>query len=269
MKYFITLIFIIFILFIGSIIVFYQSIIMFSFNKAIFIITFLVALIMLIASIYFTKILIKLLKNQNKYGLIKNNETQVNVTTNKTIDYDQIKPVIDLYDEKNKTKIKFLREKLLPEETINFFCSKLSPYSFQLEQGDSIVNGCLCTLHQLHLSTVSLYTWEYNHNEHGRACGFDPNFKKNGEYSIPVIELIAELDEYRPKGIFVWFPDIKQFGTCDIDHGVIYIFKNKKWIDIINNLEDLLNYQWYPWGEDSICDIYEICNPWELWKYIE
>lgn len=127
------------------------------------------------------------------------------------------------------------------------------------------------TLEEIKIYNVLLSTWEYrvNYNETR-----DPNIEKDGSYKINSLDLIKDVDGYSPEGILVWFPDLNQFGTSDCDHGVIYIFKDKSWNEIISDLFTYINVQWDFYNEErkkitNTDSIYDYCKPWELWDFIE
>lgn len=98
---------------------------------------------------------------------------------------------------------------------------------------------------------IDTYEYFLNYNE----------FKKDPEiqYHIPAINLIkrdAE-DNYDSDGLLVWIPILKSFATFDIDHCIGYIFKDTSWLEIEDNLGNIINTQWYPEKSNGI-----LLKPW-------
>lgn len=122
----------------------------------------------------------------------------------------------------------------------------------------------LCSIDELRLGEAYIYSWEYNNNYEVK----DPNLKKSGYYEIEVIELVRYEENHGANGILIWIPALKQFGTCDTEHGVMHIFKDVDFNTIMKNKFKYLNAQWNYQTKDCI-GIYEYCNPWEHWDFIE
>ena len=167
-----------------------------------------------------------------------------------------------------------MKQLSLPEDAIQYFLNQENTFEFESEEYDDIQHVDFFPFSNIQPDEISLSTWEYRVN-HGIKN--DPNINKDGSYYIQAVDLIGEVNDYESVGILVWIPEIKQFGTCDCDHGILYVFKDISWSFVIENLFTYVNTQWIYDGEIAnslkkqyqIYDIYDYCNPWEIWTFIE
>ncbi len=80
----------------------------------------------------------------------------------------------------------------------------------------------------------------------------DPHAEEKGYYSVPAVNLVADCDGYDPKGILIWLPDQRKFGTWDNDHWDVLFFPNVTWSDIVSDPVRYVNAQWEP--KEVECD---------------
>ncbi len=77
-------------------------------------------------------------------------------------------------------------------------------------------------------------------------------------------DLVQEVNDYTAEGILVWFPELHQFGTCDIDHAEIITFPSATWRQIMQDPTWYFNAQWYcdePWFRQE--NKFTYVNPWK------
>ena len=80
----------------------------------------------------------------------------------------------------------------------------------------------------------------------------DPHKDDTGSYIVPAYDLVAECEGYLPRGILVYVPALKSYGTHDDDHGDLHVFAPESaWADIVEDPTFYLNENWYP-GEGEI-----------------
>lgn len=158
---------------------------------------------------------------------------------------------------------RMLKENQIPESVFNFF--EESENIDEVKCGDSyeMRYARFCNLSELRSGSAFISSWEYANNHDVE----DPNFRDDeyGSYLIEVVEFIAEQNSHGANGILIWIPALKQFGCCDTDHGVVKVFKDVSFNEIVQNPCRFLNAQWTSTGED----IYDVCNPWEIFEYRE
>lgn len=107
-------------------------------------------------------------------------------------------------------------------------------------------------IEKLRISKFVLSTGEYylNYDEPGQ----DPN----AYYEFEGVDLLAKTEGYYPDGVLIWFPEFKQFGAHDGDHGIIRLFPpDKGWNEIQTELGKYVNAQWYPERVGN-----ELLRPW-------
>jgi len=176
-----------------------------------------------------------------------------------------------------KDKIKFqesMQELSLPEDAIQYFLNIENTFEFENEEYADIQHIALYPFSNIQTIEIGISTCEYRVN-HG--INDDPNIDKDGYYNLQVVDLIEDVNDYESVGILVWIPEIKQFGTWDCDHGVLYVFKDISWSLVIKNIFTYVNTQWIYYGEMAnklkdqyqIHGIYDFCNPWEIWTFVE
>lgn len=180
------------------------------------------------------------------------------------------KEVVELLKPYENTDLSNLIDRLrkynLPEESITYLSDTKTEKVFNWPQKSNIKRAELNGIEDMILSSVPIYTWEYRTNEHSQNSAKDPNIEKDGYYSVTAINYLHSVNSYNESGLLIWIPELQQFGTADTEHGVLYIFKDIPWDAIMKDLHSYINYQWYPTSNKKIVDIYEFCNPWELWK---
>ena len=95
-------------------------------------------------------------------------------------------------------------------------------------------------IEELSLHNFELSTYEYfsNHSEPGK----DPE----SVYDISGVDLIKEIENYSPDGVLIWFPQFAEYGSWDCDHGLITMFPDVSWTEIMNDPGKYVNAQWYP-----------------------
>ncbi len=98
----------------------------------------------------------------------------------------------------------------------------------------------LFSLDELRFRIFDIDTWEYYNNHH--EPGKDPELR----YRLRGIDLIKDVDDYLPDGILIWFPQFKEYGTWDGDHGIITMLPGVTWTEISRNAGKYVNAQWYP-----------------------
>lgn len=170
--------------------------------------------------------------------------------------------------------LELMKQFSFPEDALQYFLDQEIAAEFESQEYYDIQNICLFPFSEIKTTEIGLSTWEYRVNH---AIKDDPNIGSDGYYWIEMLDLIREVNDYECDGLLVWIPEIKQFGTCDCDHGVIYIFKDIGWTEILENLFTYVNTQWIYNGEIAkslkkqyqIFDIYDYCNPWEIWTFNE
>jgi hypothetical protein len=176
-----------------------------------------------------------------------------------------------------KTKDEFInemKEKQVPEEVINYFIKNDRNIKFSIDEKLDVQQIELFKYDEIENIDITISTWEYRENYNIKE---DPNIEEDGYYRISAINFVKEVNDYLSEGLLVWIPDIKQFGTCDTDHGVVYIFKDIKWDQIIENIFTYTNTQWNFYEPNielletkyKIFDIYRYYKPWELWEFIK
>lgn len=69
---------------------------------------------------------------------------------------------------------------------------------------------------QLELRPFTVFTAEMQH-----VYG-DPRGGK-GCYIVPAVRLVAACAHYDPRGVLIWIPDERMFGTWDCDHHIIHV----------------------------------------------
>jgi hypothetical protein len=72
----------------------------------------------------------------------------------------------------------------------------------------------------------------------------DPHAGEDGSYIVPAVSLTGECQHYLPEFILLWLPHEKLFGAWDCDHGVLKVFRNTSWSEIVANPAPYLNAQW-------------------------
>lgn len=125
----------------------------------------------------------------------------------------------------------------------------------------------LSSVAELHATTVIVCPDQYDSNYDDGPR--DPNTDTSGKYTITVVDILNDCPDYDSRGVLFWMPELEMFGTADVCHGVVYLFKNKSWMDIVSNIEIYVNYQWDPVLDDNIVGIYDVCHPWERWEFKE
>ena len=160
-----------------------------------------------------------------------------------------------------------LKKYNLPSEAINYLTNPKTKKIFAWPQERNINHAELNGIKDIIITNVTISTWEYRSNEHSHESAEDPNIEKDGYYSVTALDLIHSVNDYNESGVLIWIPELGQFGTADTEHGVIYIFKDVDWETILKDLHSYIDYQWNPIEDSKIIDIYEFCNPWELWKF--
>jgi len=153
-----------------------------------------------------------------------------------------------------------------PEEAIEYLSQAESDLSFSSKKYRDVKEITLCNLKELRFDEMIVYT--ENHRNEGGNAQSDPNIEKEGYYIIPVIDLVKEVNDYLNTGLLVWIPAIKRFGTCDPDHGHVYVIENTGWKELLDDLFTFANTQWRASRQpEQIKTIYDCCKPWEIWKY--
>ena len=156
----------------------------------------------------------------------------------------------------------------LPKEVLLYISSKETDKIFSWPTVRNINNVELNRLEDIVFSSVPIYSWEYRENEHSENSSNDPNIDKDGGYYFSAIELVKSVNDYDNSGLLIWIPELKQFGTADTGHGVVYIFKDVKWEKIVDNLHYYIDYQWNgDLNDKNVVDIYDYCEPWKLWEF--
>jgi hypothetical protein len=72
----------------------------------------------------------------------------------------------------------------------------------------------------------------------------DPHLNQDGAYFVPAVSLSATCQAYNPLYILLWLPNELRFGTWDCDHGVLIIFDDASWEDILIDPAKYLGAQW-------------------------
>lgn len=158
--------------------------------------------------------------------------------------------------------IQKLKNNSLPDEVFEYLEKNRDNLVITYPKGYELSKLELCKIDEIRCGQAFISSWEYTNNRNVK----DPNFKDDGNYYIDVIELVKYEENHNPNGILIWIPSIKQFGTCDVYHGVLYVFPDTGFNKIIED-KSYLNAQWLPSSKRSIKDIYKYCNPWEIWEY--
>lgn len=88
----------------------------------------------------------------------------------------------------------------------------------------------------------------------------------DGQYAVPIINLIAESERYDAKGLFCWIPALAAYGSVDCEHGTVRYYPETNWHEIEQNPLPFLDGQWNnegvvakPWLHFPFC-IYD--PPW-------
>jgi hypothetical protein len=161
----------------------------------------------------------------------------------------------------------------LPKELVDYLNNQNSRYDFHSNEEDVGINTIsLFKKDELTEFQVYISTMEYQMNY---GIDHDPNIEKIGLYKFDVVNLVKEVNDYSPEALLFWSPQLMQFGTFDCDHGVVIIFKDINWDKIIANIYIYINAQWNYFKyqnqnlneEYGILDIYEFCNPWEVFEF--
>lgn len=79
--------------------------------------------------------------------------------------------------------------------------------------------------------------------------------------------MIKKMNDYGELGLLAWIPDLRSFGTCDPEHGTVYVFKDVNWATLLVSIMFFVNYQWNPVRYTVVRDIYDVCKPWKLWDF--
>jgi hypothetical protein len=118
---------------------------------------------------------------------------------------------------------------LIPEDLRSFLESrkKLKYASSVCEPGQVLLKK----LSQLEMSFVRI--------EKDQSTG-TPEY-----YDIPAISLTDECEGgYDPEFILLWLTEEKKYGTYDTDHGILWVFHDVTWLNIVKNPVPYLNAQW-------------------------
>ena len=116
----------------------------------------------------------------------------------------------------------------------NLLLQWVEPYPVEVE------GVVLFGIKELSVQNFKLSTSEYfsNYDEPGE----DPE----SIYDITGIDLIKEIENYSPDGVLIWFPQFAEYGSWDCDHGLITIFPDISWTEIVKDPGKYVNAQWYP-----------------------
>jgi hypothetical protein len=90
----------------------------------------------------------------------------------------------------------------------------------------------------------------------------DPHQWEDGRYDVPAVSLTGECQNYLPEYLLLWLPNEKIFGTWDDDHGVLTVFPDATWTDIVSNPAPFVDAQWNP---DS--KVGTRFQPWENYQF--
>lgn len=160
---------------------------------------------------------------------------------------------------------KQLQEVHFPKEAYTYLENPQSKLDFSSKKYQAAQNTTLCSLKELRFAKVKIFCGT-SYSE-GKNVHADPNRSKNGYYSISIVDLIRKVNDYSVFGLLVWIPDLKSFGTCDTEHGTVYVFKGVDWITLVESIMFYINYQWNPVRSNVVKDIYDVCKPWNLWNF--
>lgn len=138
----------------------------------------------------------------------------------------------------------------LPEDLVNFLSSgaKLKYDTTKCEIGAVELKN----LHDLKLNNFRMELPRVNkHNNHPEHA---PQAK------IQCVSLLKHCDGYDAWGMLCWFPSIHQYGTIDVDNGLIYSFGIAiSWREICKEPIKWLEYQWasdsLPWDPNLRADL--------------
>jgi len=121
----------------------------------------------------------------------------------------------------------------LPKELLVYLSNQDSQIEFHTNEPYQVDFIKLNNINELSEIEMYISTWEYRVNQ---GLTIDPNIEEDGMYYFKVVDLVKEVNDYSNYGIISWIPDLQQFGTFDCDHGVVYIFKDVTWNQIIDNI---------------------------------
>jgi len=82
--------------------------------------------------------------------------------------------------------------------------------------------------------------------------------RRHWSYTYRAIDLVKACQNYSPKGIMFWLPDLKVYGQWDGDHRKILAFPKATWSDIMREPAPYFDAQWNPEGVP-----HEFVRPWE------
>ena len=65
---------------------------------------------------------------------------------------------------------------------------------------------------------------------------------------IPAISILKDCEGYDPDYILLWLPKEEMFGTWDCYHGMLKVFPNTNWKQLLLEPKKYLNAQWYDYN---------------------
>jgi hypothetical protein len=72
----------------------------------------------------------------------------------------------------------------------------------------------------------------------------DPYDDLEGSYLVEVVDLVADSEDYDPRGLLSWIVSLRRFGCLDAEHGDVLTFPGARWTDIVNDPLTYLDAQW-------------------------
>ena len=91
----------------------------------------------------------------------------------------------------------------------------------------------------------------------------DPHKGEEGYYEVPAVNLVGECPAYDPEFILLWLPEDRLFGGWDSDHGILIVFPDATWTDVVR---DPLQYIQSQWDEDY-CHVGRLFVPWPKYEF--